>query len=540
MQPPNSSTIFPISSTIFPIRRPVFEQMPLIHEVYEDDQLLEKSPENEWYRVLKNFPWEDYRELGADYYNALYQFNLSRKKSSPPPQAVEEKKEEAVQRCLFGRPTVNKDMPVLYEPDYEPIAISTVSPYSIAPGTTPDRSGGKKPKCFFSLFKSFLGATIMGLPPEPEKVHFLLTSNLSFTRVCGFIPGGQEEQYWFRYVPQLRKLEQFDQIMKDYGLWSKDKWSEVHKNIINGVIKRETMLVGDTTHYYAASGFQTIEYTDDKGKVKKKSQSKMTKNCRCEDRDNCHHPWELADDGAGTIVKGSKKIVWGHKASIVGLPLQGIPLDAVAVADGATHDSRTFFPHFEIMLDHLPEVDHWIDTVLYDSACDHQKLRDKFMEEFGIVLKASVNPRGRKPVTKLLPRGMKKLTPYGTLICNCDAEMEYKGMRSGSEKYIYQAPVDDDGISVCFVCPHRSSCCPNSKGSRVATIGFNLLPHMDSNDPPMAKRFKRIMKKRPSVERMIKRLKCDLSDDRLTKRSNASFQSYLDKTMIAFHILLRQ
>jgi hypothetical protein len=68
---------------------------------------------------------------------------------------------------------------------------------------------------------------------------------------------------------------------------------------------------------------------------------------------------------------------------------------------------------------------------------------------------------------------------------------------------------------------------------------FPLLPHIDSDDPPMAARFRSDMKLRPSVERMIKRLKCDLSDDRLKKRGNASFQAYLDKTMIALHILLR-
>jgi len=55
----------------------------------------------------------------------------------------------------------------------------------------------------------------------------------------------------------------------------------------------------------------------------------------------------------------------------------------------------------------------------------------------------------------------------------------------------------------------------------------------------MAKRFKAIMRRRPSVERMIKRLKGDLGDDRLSKRGNASFQAYLDKTMIAYHLLLR-
>ena len=55
----------------------------------------------------------------------------------------------------------------------------------------------------------------------------------------------------------------------------------------------------------------------------------------------------------------------------------------------------------------------------------------------------------------------------------------------------------------------------------------------------MTKRFKAIMRRRPSVERMIKRLKCDLGDGRLSKRGNESFQAYLDKTMIAYHLLIR-
>jgi hypothetical protein len=66
-----------------------------------------------------------------------------------------------------------------------------------------------------------------------------------------------------------------------------------------------------------------------------------------------------------------------------------------------------------------------------------------------------------------------------------------------------------------------------------------MLPSIDPDDPPMAKRFKAIMMRRPAVERMIKRLKRDLSDDRLRKRSNDSFQAYLDKTLIAYQMLLR-
>jgi hypothetical protein len=134
---------------------------------------------------------------------------------------------------------------------------------------------------------------------------------------------------------------------------------------------------------------------------------------------------------------------------------------------------------------------------------------------------------------------MDKLTAYGNLVCNAGFEMGYKGARYQTEKFIYRAPLDANETSVCDSCSQKQMCCPNASNGRVAEVSFNMLPHIDSQDPPMAKRFKAIMTRRPSVERMIKRLKCDLDDDRLKNRSNASFRAYLDKTMIAFHILLR-
>jgi hypothetical protein len=157
----------------------------------------------------------------------------------------------------------------------------------------------------------------------------------------------------------------------------------------------------------------------------------------------------------------------------------------------------------------------------------------------GIELKTSLNPRRKKTVTENLPKGMKKLTAYGDLVCNADFEMDYKGVRNETEKFIYQAPLDANQINVCDSCEQKSVRCPTSEKGRIAQVSFDMLAHIDSQDPPMAKRFKALMTRRPSVERMIKRLKCDLGDDRLKKRSNASFQAYLDKTMIAFHILLK-
>lgn len=513
-------------------------QLPLIQIVNEDDELLSNNRDAQWYSILKNFPWEDYRELAVSYYNALYDFNISKQLKED---TIENKetKDEGRQRLLFNRATMDKSISVLHEMKSKQIAVPLVSPQSVSPGVVPKRLGGKRPKDFYALFKSFTGACLMGFAPEPEVVHNLLSSNLSFARVCGFIPNNSDEKYWYRSIPSLRKIEQFDQIMTEYGLWSRNKWEEVRRNIEQGIIKKENELVGDTTHYHAYSGFETVAYTDPKGKEKKKSQSKVTKNCRCENQENCSHPWDLADDGAGTIVKSHGKMIWGHKASVLGLPRQGVALDATAVTDAATFDGETLLPHVEMLFENLPEVKPWIDRVLYDSACDNGKLKDTFMDRFGIELKASFNPRRRKSVTQNLPTGMAKITASGNLICIGGFEMDYKGARFDFDKFIYQAPLDENKVSVCSGCLHKLTCSPQSTKGRAVTLSFDMLPSIEPDDPPMAKRFKAIMMRRPSVERMIKRLKLDLSDDRLRKRGNDSFQAYLDKTLIAYHMLLR-
>ena len=139
----------------------------------------------------------------------------------------------------------------------------------------------------------------MGFVSNPD--DWRSKSNPSFARVCGFVPKekAKVEAYNARQVPALRKLEQFDQVMRQGGIWEQIKVSEVRTNLLTGVIKKEKELVGDTTHYHAYSGFETVNYEDRKGHAKKKSQSKVTKPCHCEDWSTCAHAWELSDEGAG-------------------------------------------------------------------------------------------------------------------------------------------------------------------------------------------------------------------------------------------------
>ncbi len=456
-----------------------------------------------------------------------------------------ETQDEARQRLLFNRATAPRPTdppaPILYQGEGVEPKAGDVQASEVAPGVVPLRLVGRKPKCFFGLLKGFIGTSLMGFPAEPEQVHLLLRSNPAFARVCGFYhPQKDRADYHYQQVPSLRKLEQFDQIMTEAGIWERIKLAAVETNLASGVIEPEKELVGDTTHYHAYSGFETVRYEDEKGHEQKKSQSKLTKACRCADQEHCPHAWELSDEGAGTIVKSGKKMIWGHKASIIGLPEQGIAIDAVAVSDAATHDGQTFFPHVQRVLGDHPELAHSVRRVLYDSACDDAPLKQRFDDELGLELKASFNPRRSKAITDQLPRGMEKITPSGVPICLAGYEMDYQGIRYASETFIYRAPLGDDGLCVCVGCQEKPQCCNRSNSAgRTLTVSFDTLKHIDPNDPPMAKRFKAIMRGRPSVERMIKRLKCDLGDDRLSKRGNASFQAYLDKTMISYHLLIR-
>jgi hypothetical protein len=524
------------------------QQIPLVHEVHADDQYLLNTIDGEWFEILHHFPWQDYRHHAAAYYDALYAFNRDERDAAKgsSESSAPETKEAAKQRLLFARTTM-QPLPaqapqMIYQGQVVECNPPTIDPMGIAPGVVPPRLLGRKPKCFFGLLKSFMGTALMGFPAEPEQVDLLLKSNPSFARVCGFSPKEKDKpnRYSNHQVPSLRKLEQFDQVMRQAGIWDQIKVSEVKTNFQTGVIETEKELVGDTTHYHAYSGFETLTYEDEKGNLKKKSQSKPTKGCRCDDWSSCPHDWELSDDGAGTVVKSKTKMYWGHKASVIGLPKQGIAIDAVAIMDAASHDGQTFLPHAKHVFERYPELSASIERVLYDSACDDAKLKAQFEDDLGVELKASFNPRRSKPITIDLPRGIEKITPYGVPICLAGHELDYKGIRYDSEKFIYEAPRQDDGISVCVSCIQRGDCCNRSTQSgRTITVSFESLAHINPNDPPMAKRFKAIMSRRPSVERMIKRLKCDLGDDRLSKRGNESFQAYLDKTMIAYHLLIR-
>jgi hypothetical protein len=150
-------------------------QIPLIHVVDVHDAILLEQENAEWYRILRGFPWERYQGFAALYYDHLYRFNVNeaKKRELQEQEPNRETRKEAVQRLLFDRASMRAlagtKPPIIYQGKVVE-ADKTADPESLAPGIVPERYAGRKPKCFFALFKSFLGATLMGFSPEPEMV----------------------------------------------------------------------------------------------------------------------------------------------------------------------------------------------------------------------------------------------------------------------------------------------------------------------------------------------------------------------------------
>ncbi len=509
-------------------------QLPLLGFVHLDDLCLEQTPEARWFHLLRRYDRSAYHGTRCGYYNALRVFNRAaadeaalRLQQRPP---NPETKEEARQRLLFERPTMgNEEVPLVYLDGTPKTATQRVAPPVV----------GRAPKDFDAQLKSFIGVALMGDEPEPEVVHRHLTSNPTFARVCGFTWPHPSGAYRQSDIPSLRKLEQFDQIMTQSGLWKDVKLIEIKKNVDTGVIKVEDTLVHDTTHLHAHSSFETVEYETKGGKTEKKSAPKPTKRCGCEDKKNCPHAWEYADPGAGTVVKAGGRMYWAHKVSVLSLGRQGIVVDAFPVTDASTHDGLTVVPSLERLYEDHPYVKDWFSTLLDDGAADDKKLKEVLREEFGLRLVCSLNPRARKVVTEGLGRGVKEIRPNGEVVCMAGHCFDYLGIRFAGEVFNFGPPQSEEGMELCSTCPQKAECCPHAEKGRHVTIPFDLLPQIDPNDPQLSKRFKAMLARRTSIERGIKRIKCDLGGDTLTKRGNAACQARLDKTLIAYHMLLR-
>ncbi len=379
-------------------------QFPLLLFVEPDDLHLAKQADVLWFKVLRDLNWRALRGAAAQYYEGLWAFNqvalkARGERARAEAKANPETKEEAERRLLFARATLDEGAALLHESEPIPPRAVHVKPHRLRPGRVPIRVAGRAPKCFFAMFKAFMGICLMGRAPEPEFVRQELVNNPSFARTCGFTLPDAEAGYRQSDVPGLRKLEQFDEIMTMNGIWDQAAVAQVRRNLEAGRIKVSATLVHDTTHFEANSSFRIAKAPegDDEGKRKdtSKSQSRVTKQCRCEDWDTCPHEWVLADGGAATVVKQRGKMVWAHKGSTLCFAGSEVLLDAVAMADAASHDSKSVVPHLTRLFERHPKLEEKVTRLLDDGALDDAEIKNQVRKKFNVDLLTPHNPRAQ-------------------------------------------------------------------------------------------------------------------------------------------------
>lgn len=516
-------------------------QLPLIHIVETDDLYLQQAEDVLWFPVLRDMDWHLFVPVAARYYEALWQFNVEQAQRREQVRSREpnpETREEANLRLFEERPTQCGDAPILCGPG-APVAGAPVDASRLCPGVVPDRLAGRQPKCFFAMATAFMGLTIRGRSPEAEYVHDELVSNPAYARACGFTLPDPQGAYRQSDVPGLRKLEQFDQLMDRHGLWGEMSRLRVQGNLTANLVKAEATVAHDTVHYHANSALRSVELPPAKkgGKPRRVSHPRTTKACRCKDRSQCSHAWVSADEGAGTVNKSTGK-AWAHKASTIGLVDQGVILDAVAMTDAASHDSKSVLPHLKRVQERFPELLTKVTRVVDDSAADSADLKKTVMKDYGIMLLAPINVRGRKVLKQDLPRGIDRIEPNGTPVCKAGIPLDFVGCRHTTEHFLFRAPLTADGKPMCAGCPLRVACCRAGGQRRQVSIPFTRLPWIDPEMPQLSRTFQLVIAKRTAIERIHKLMKFDYGHETLSKRGTPAFQGRLDKTVLAMHLVI--
>ena len=92
--------------------------------------------------ILNDFNFIDYVDIGVLYYDALYDYNKYHNSVDNSENEKNETLDDARERLLKNRPTIDKSKPVLFEPNFLIPKEKVTSPFSIAPGIVPHKLAG--------------------------------------------------------------------------------------------------------------------------------------------------------------------------------------------------------------------------------------------------------------------------------------------------------------------------------------------------------------------------------------------------------------
>jgi hypothetical protein len=536
----------------------LYATLPVLFESSDNSAVLDDPTNDDWVSVIHAMDGRRYDVLARRYYEALSHLRRQPRRPALPDtvEVVAESRQQALegmldvieQRKARRKQSADADDAAHIFVDPKPEKSDETLPASLRDPSFPPLplrvilGGAGRPPCdALCLLRAFVAAPVLGVGDNPTAVHRLLHSNPTFAHLCGFVGRNvlkQPGELTSRRLPSAAVCEEFSEVMTRYGLWHLARVEQVRENFASGAVEVEDTMSFDTTHIVAHSHCGNVvppgAKTNNGEKPKHRKVPRMRKTCAC-GRDNwqeCEHPWTPTDHGAAVVVT---RIYWAHKASVAAFADSEIPIDGRVLQYAADSDGKTLLPHVERLQVDLPKALEHLRHVLADDA--YRENGDAIACEIdGARLTVPVHPRRVSPTLAASFAGIDRFTPIGVPICDAGHRFELRGRDLTHERYIWVAPDDSDGRSICATCPLAHAC--TSHARRNIRVNRADLPQIDWEHPQHFARNRARYGKRTGIERAIKRLKVDLRGDSLTHRDALRVQAHLDRKLLALHLLL--
>lgn len=536
----------------------LYATLPVLFESSENSAVLDDPTNEAWVSVIRAMDGRRYDVLARRYHEALSHFRRQPRRPALPDtvEVVAESRQQALEGMLdvieqrkARRKQSGDAEPIFVDP--KPKETDATLPASLRDPSFPPLplgvilGGAGRPPCdALCLLRAFIAAPLLGVGDNPTAVHHLLHSNPTFAHLCGFVGRNvlkQPGELTSRRLPSVAVCEEFSEVMTRYGLWHLARVEQVRENLASGAVEVEDSMSFDTTHIVANSHCGNVvppeTQTNDGKKTKHRKVPRMRKTCACgcDNWKGCDHPWTPTDHGAAVVVKGNTRIYWAHKASVAAFAKSEVPIDGCVLRYAANSDGKTLMPHIERLQIDLPEALEQLQHVLADDAY-RENGKAVACEIDGARLTVPVHPRRVSPTLAASFAGIDRFTPIGVPVCDAGHRFELRGRDLTNERYLWVAPDDDDGRSVCATCPRAHAC--TSCARRNIRVNRADLPQIDWEHPQHFARNRTRYGMRTGVERAIKRLKVDLGGDSLTHRDALRVQAHLDRKLLALHLLL--
>ena len=539
-----------------------YSTAPVLFESSGDYAVVHDPVNEDWVNLIDAITDARFGELARRYYLALYDLRKQQARPALPGRIEIEasSKQQAFESMLEKmeqRKAERKNAEAPLAPDevfVNPLPERRESPFpdalrdfSVKPPPLIQLLGGVgRPPCdALGLLRAFLAAPLLGVEDNPTAVHRALHGNPAFAHLCGFLGCTtlrEPFELTSRRLPSLATCEEFSEVMMRYGLWHLASHDQVVENLATGAVLPEQTLVFDTTHLKANSHCGNVvppeAKVDDDEKPRERKVPRMFKCCDCgkDHWPHCIHVWSPTDQGAAVVVKGPSRIYWAHKASVAVFAESEIPLDVRVCLYAAESDGKTLVPHLEVLQLDFPQITARLTHVLADDA---YRGNEEAVARFGQQARLIVPVHPRKAPAGLAEEfvGIDRFTPVGFPICLGEHRFELYGRDLPNERFIWVAPLDDEGRPVCAGCPFSDGCVRKGQ-RRFLRVDRKDQPQIDWDHPQLFARDLARYQRRTGVERAIKRLKVDLKGEHLTHRDARRVQAHLDRKLLTLHLLL--